>query len=395
MSSLAALTNFWDTIKEADLRPLREQALRGIRIAVAGAPGSGRSTLVEQMRRDPSRPQMVTETPVLILDLQSVEAANQADLIILVVDSRKVDTGREQELVRSWNNSAKKVLVFINHFEQPGETTSITPWSGKNRRGVVWGSAQDSRFLVEKFAPAVIDLVPEFLLALGRFFPLFRVPTAHYLISDTCFSNAAYSFSTGLAEIVPVLGIPVMITDTVILTKNQLFLVYKLGLMVGFSTNWQDYIAEFSGVLGTGFVWRQIARSLVGLVPVWGIVPKTAIAYAGTYVVGNAVLGWYLTGRHISKSQMQALYSQALERGKALARNLLDKRPRLSLPRPHLPRLSRPRRKTPALLEPQVTRVCSSCGKTSSSDAQFCQYCGKTLERLDAAETQVVPPVVD
>ncbi len=394
MSSFTALTSFWDTIKEADLRPLRQQALRGTHIAVVGAPGSGRSTLVEQMRRDPSRPQMVTESPAQILDLEAAGEADQADLIILLVDSRKADTGREQQLVKTWRNSGKKVLVFVNHFDQPGETSSVSPWSGKDRRGVVWGPAIDSRFLVEKFAPALIDLAPEHLLALGRFFPLFRVPTAHYMISDTCFSNAAYSFSTGLAEIVPVLGIPVVITDTVILTKNQLFLVYKLGLMLGFSTEWQDYIAEFGGVLGSGFVWRQLARSLIGLVPVWGIVPKTAIAYAGTYVVGNVVLRWYLTGRHVSSSQMKSLYAQALERGKALARNLASRRPRLRLPRlslrlprPRLPRLALPQRKRPALPEPPAMQTCPSCGKSSAADAQFCQYCGKTLQVLGAAET--------
>jgi uncharacterized protein (DUF697 family) len=381
MSSFSMLTNFWDTVKEADLRPLREQALRGVRIAIVGAPSSGRSTLAEQMRRDPSRPEMVTETPVLILDLESAETVGQTDLIILMIDSRKTDTGREQALIKTWRNAGKKTLVFVNHFDQPGETLSISPWSGKDRRGVVWGSALDSRFLVDKFAPAVIDLAGEHLLALGRFFPLFRVPAAHYLISDTCFSNAAYSFSTGLAEIVPVLSIPVVITDMVILTKNQLFLVYKLGLMVGYSTQWQDYIAEFGGVLGSGFVWRQIARSLIGMVPVWGLIPKTGIAYAGTYVVGNVVLRWYLTGRHVSKSQMKSLYSQAMERGKLLARNMLERRPRL-----RLPRLGLPKRRPPALPGPQAALTCASCGKVSAADAQFCQYCGKTLERPGAAE---------
>ena len=158
----------------------------------------------------------------------------------------------------------------------------------------------------------MIDSLPDLLLGLGRFFPLFRIPIAHYLINDTCFSNAAYAMSTGLAEIVAVLDIPITIADSIILTKSQAFLVYKLGLALGYSTRWQDYIAEFGGVLGGGFVWRQIARSLVGLIPVWGIIPKTGIAYAGTYVVGNVVLQWYLTGKQVSGKQMQQLYAQAL-----------------------------------------------------------------------------------
>ena len=172
---------------------------------------------------------------------------------------------------------------------RPGSSAG---WSGARH--------QIENFSTGRFSQAVIELVPDHLLTLGRFFPFFRAPIARYMINDTCVTNAAYSLSTGMAEIIPFLGIPLVLTDMVILTKNQLFMVYKLGLTFGFSTRWQDYVGEFGSVLGSGFVWRQIARSLVGLIPVWGIAPKTAIAYAGTYVIGNAVLQWYLTGRHLS-----------------------------------------------------------------------------------------------
>lgn len=348
MSIFAYMTNVWDILKEADLRPLRDQALRGVRIAIVGASGSGRSTLADRLRQDPLRPQYATDSPVLILDLDSAAQASHADLIILMIDHRKTDTLQEQELVKAWHSAAKKVLVFINQIgslaeppvaqlpgapelESPAGTEAAPPEPptsqatpqpqalappesrslgarlepARLKRGVVMGSVLDEGFLTGRFSQAVIELLSDNLLALGRFFPLFRVPIARYMINDTCFTNAAYSLSTGLAEIIPILGIPVVLTDTVILTKNQLFMVYKLGLMFGFSTRWQDYVAEFGSVMGSGFVWRQLARSLVGLIPVWGIAPKTAIAYAGTYVVGNAMLQWYLTGRHLSTAQMR------------------------------------------------------------------------------------------
>ena len=252
------------------------------------------------------------------------------------------------------------------------------------RRGVVWGSALDEKFLTGRFTQATIELVPDNLLALGRHFPLFRVSIARYMINDTSFTNAAYSLSTGLAEIIPILAIPMVLTDMVILTKNQLFMVYKLGLAFGFSTRWQDYMAEFGSVLGSGFVWRQIARSLVGLIPVWGIAPKTAISYAGTYVVGNAVLQWYLTGRHLSKQQMRQTYDQALSRGRELTRRLASKRPKVSLPKSRLrlpkPRIALPKRKLRALPAATPALTCANCGKTSATDARFCQYCGHAFD---------------
>jgi predicted GTPase len=113
MSIFSYLTNVWDILKEADLRPLRDQALRGVQIAIVGAPGSGRSTLADQLRQDPALPHQVTDAPVLILDLDSALQAASADLIILMIDSRKTDTTQEQELVKAWHNQPK-VLVFIN-----------------------------------------------------------------------------------------------------------------------------------------------------------------------------------------------------------------------------------------------------------------------------------------
>ena len=98
--------------------------------------------------------------------------------------------------------------------------------------------------------PTVLKLLPNQLLALGRMFPIFREAIAHQLINEACLTNASYAFSTGLAEIVPVLALPLTVTDMVVLTKNQAFLVYRLGLLFGFSTRWQDYVAEFGSVIG-------------------------------------------------------------------------------------------------------------------------------------------------
>lgn len=208
--------------------------------------------------------------------------------------------------------------------------------AAKNYREVR-GSLLDDSFLNRSFASAVIALLPDHLLPLGRYFPFFRLPVARHLIQETCNTNAAFALSSGLAEIVPVLGLPFVVADMVVLTKNQLFLAFKLGLALGYSTHWPDYLAEFGSVLGSGFLWRQVARSLVGLIPVWGIVPKVAVAYAGTYVIGNAILQWYLTGRHLSRAQLRHLYQQALTQGRQVARSLRRRAkplPRLSLPKP-------------------------------------------------------------
>lgn len=376
MTRFHDLTNIWNTIKEIDLKPYRAEAQRGIRIAVAGKSGSGRHNLADQMRRDPARPSVVTVSPVLILDLDHMDEAfqrgSQADLIILMMDAGQIDIITEIQLARRWLNTGKKMLVVINQKTDSSNVESVTPsvsldpWGTWGKKHVLAGDIEDSNFITQKFCALVVELVPDLWLALGRYFPLFRIPIAKQMINDTCLSNATYAISTSLAEVVPVLDIPLNVADMFVLTKAQAFLVYKLGLMLGFSFEWQDYIKEFSGVLGGGFFWRQIARQLVGLIPAWGIVPKAAVAYAGTYVVGYVVLQWYLTGRHISRKQMRELYSNAFAQGKILADNLIKRLPK---PQPK----KKPKKALPA---PRKITRCPRCGKRLAKGASFCPYCG-------------------
>lgn len=446
MSSIQNISSVWTNIKEVDLKPFRDAATHPVRIAIAGETGTGKHTLVELMRTDPGRPEIYLQTPVALFSFNSSTEPPVAHLTIILIDATREDFSEEQTLAKKWIDAGKNILVFINKTDLIDHRILISiqqKWPGNH---VLFGSTKDNGFLQREFIPAVLELLPQQHLALGRQFPLFRLPIAHQIINDTCFSNAAYSFSTGVAQIVPVLDIPLTLTDMIILTKSQAFLAYKLGLLFGFSTRWQDYVTEFGGVIGGGFVWRQIARSLVGLIPVWGIIPKVAISYSGTYVVGHAILGWYITGRHLNAKQMRALTSQAFTKGKDYASKLgkklphpkLVKRKKDLLPRPLVkPELTQGeiiiftesgvshespqsaqaemenqsdekqvpdlktdgivqrtmlqkqrkerklqiiRRKKKGASETDNRRLCIKCGKSSSIDASFCQYCGNPME---------------
>ncbi|HEX9091818.1 MAG TPA: hypothetical protein VF831_10030, partial [Anaerolineales bacterium] len=331
MAGIKDLSSVWKNIKEIDLKPIRDAATNPVRIALVGEEGSGRHALAEQMRSDPARPEVHTQSPlVILLPSPSIEAP-VAHLIIVLVDASRNEFQVEQTLVKTWCDAGKNVLVFINKIDFDDGNVTYEPLSGWQTSRILFGSVNDITYLQREFVPAVLELLPQLQLALGRQFPLFRVPIARQLISDSCFSNAAYSLSTGLAEIVPILDLPLNVTDMIVLTKSQAFLAYKLGLLVGFSTRWQDYVSEFGSVIGGGFLWRQIARQLVGLIPAWGIVPKVAVSYSGTYVVGNAILGWYLTGKNLSPKQLRALSTQSFTRGKEFARNLIEKLPKPKL----------------------------------------------------------------
>lgn len=384
MGSLSTIQSFWTIISEIDLRPLAAEAQQEVLIALVGPAALGRDRLASQMRCDPARPDLETDTPILVLDLEQGLQSRQAELTILLLDGSQADFSAEKALAHQLADAGKRVLVYIVQETQPagGRTPPpVLPWKP---RYLLAGPTSDLAFLRDKFAPQVIRMLPDRLLSLGRNLPFFRLPIAHHLISDAAQSNAAYSLATGLAEVVPVLNIPLVFTDTILLTKNQAFLAYKLGLAFGFSTEWKNYLAEFSGVLGFGFLFRLLARMLVGLIPGFGIIPKVAVSYAGTTVVGNSILQWYLTGRHVSGSQLKSAYQQAYLKGKRVAARLRPRRKAKALPagtatdKPALmpgKTKARPKRAQPA---------CPGCGQVSAKDARFCQYCGQALESSPA-----------
>ena len=91
MARWSNLPSIWDNIKEMDLRPLREGALQNLDIAIVGRSEADRLFLAEVMRCDPDRPQEVTNSPLLLLDVEYGAQAAQAALVILLLDSRQAD----------------------------------------------------------------------------------------------------------------------------------------------------------------------------------------------------------------------------------------------------------------------------------------------------------------
>jgi uncharacterized protein (DUF697 family) len=185
----------------------------------------------------------------------------------------------------------------------------------------------------EALGRALLSAVrPERRIALARQLPALRAAYVEELVEQTAKANAAYAFTTAMAESVPGLNVPLNIADIVILTKNQLVMAYRICLAAGKTGAPRDVIAEIVAVLGSGFLLRQGARSLVGLVPVLGIVPKVAVAYAGTWAVGHAVSSWAQRGQKITAAALRRLQSDAVSSGRNVAKVLMQRSGQRVLP---------------------------------------------------------------
>ncbi len=67
MAGIKDISSVWKNIKEIDLKPIRDSATHPVRMVLVGAQGSGRHTLAEQMRTDPARPGVHTQSALALI----------------------------------------------------------------------------------------------------------------------------------------------------------------------------------------------------------------------------------------------------------------------------------------------------------------------------------------
>lgn len=323
MATLNSVGQVWKIASEIDVTNIQEDAKLTPRLALIGSPEKT-GALQGYLQRGPhSAAQPITATPTYRLPLShsDVAALAEYDLRVIVLDDPEQLSRDDVAAVAAQPAALLAVLDAA-----PGAPIGLVA-SGTTHRPPV-GPEQlliaplDSVESVQKtLIPAIMEPLRGREVALGRAYPGLRPAVSHKLIHDTCLANAAYAAGTGVAEMVPGLGIPFAVADIFILTKNQIILAYKIAMTMGESGALRDVLPQFASVVGAGFLWRQVARELLGFLPL-GIVLKVAVAYAGTYVTGNAVYHWYATGEKLKEKDLKALFQEALHRGQQVAEQL-------------------------------------------------------------------------
>ena len=111
-------------------------------------------------------------------------------------------------------------------------------------------------------------------------------------------TEIASSLLKSFTALCGIIGVqPIPLADMPILTTLQSLLV---GLIVYVSGRRASarLIAEFAGALGinigAGFVFREGARALLKVFPIWGNAISGIVAGAGTYAVGRAAIAYFI-----------------------------------------------------------------------------------------------------
>lgn len=314
---LFKLPDAWRILREVDLDAIRREAERPFQILIVADTRTDATDLARLLTGSGDgsiHPWLLPASPD--------EARRQAgsgliDLAILL--TRSGDLLASLAAARDVLVAARVPVVTVAH-GQLRSSDAIVRGGESGRVAVAAIDAASRSSIVEAVLGGV---TPGVRLAFAHHLPPLRGPVFDELIEGTARANAVYTLTTGLGEVVPVFNIPLNLADIVVLTKNQLVMSYRLALAAGKKGSARNLVGEVIGVIGSGFLFRQATRSLVGLIPGAGIVPKVAMAYAGTVAVGRAVAAWASEGHRLSAAGIKRLYRDAWDRSRQVAESLV------------------------------------------------------------------------
>jgi uncharacterized protein (DUF697 family) len=321
MAGQLTLARVWRILKEMDLQAIRREAGRRVHVLVIGETTIDADELALRLAEgqdDPTRWLTAVDAPLAaraIARRGGLEGNDRADIVIAIL--RGPDESPDMRAARRYWAARKAHLITV------AVASGRAAGDLQTRRGsalVAVDRMDDEGF--RNVVDAVFAVIePDRRVGLARQIPSLRQKVIRSLIDDTARANAGFAFSTGLAEIIPVLDIPLVVGDMMVLSKNQLMMSYRIALAAGKTGQPRELIGEILGVLGGGLLFRQIARQLVGLLPVIGIVPKVAVAYGGTWAIGRAVSLWATEGRLLSSARLRQLSREGFARGREVAQH--------------------------------------------------------------------------
>lgn len=321
MPAVSEVSGLWKAFSDINVGSMREEAQNIPRVVAIGT--RERTQLLEAAMQQGPRTsnQLVTTVPTYRFPLSAadLDALDGYDLRIAVLDSA-ADAASDD--VQALIARPGPLALVIEQPDSSAIVASPLPSTGAADVTLISASLGDLKAVQKTLLPALAGALPDSAIALSRAFPGLRPAAVHDLIQRTCMTNSIYAAGTGVAEMVPGLGIPFAVADIIILTKNQLVMAYKIGLIMGETGEFRDVLPKLAGVVGAGFMWRQVARELVAFIPL-GIVLKVAIAYAGTYATGQAIYQWYATGEKLNRRQLREVFNEALVRGKEEAAGIV------------------------------------------------------------------------
>ena len=189
----------------------------------------------------------------------------------------------------------------------------------------------------EQLVEDVLAARPELSLALARRFSPFYSHVTRGIIHSVSGENAMFAIMSALPNVIPTLAeIPwafgEFASDTTVLTVNQIRMAFQLAAAGDHEVGFSQQRSEIGSIVAGAFGWRSLAREFSGKIPFGGgLIPKAAIAYAGTWVAGASLERLYRLGYGLTRPERKRVWDEAFTRGREVAVQLLArvKRPKI------------------------------------------------------------------
>ena len=279
------IAQFWRLTRELDIGALREAFEQPVSLRVLGSDPLVAERVARLIEPDPE----AGEVSIGVLGYNTRE---QADAYIAAIGGPLESDARRH--LSDLSVSEAPVLVV-----QAEAAAGMLVLGIPDERIVTLGAFEADDEVRDRLFRSLVQAAPEVMLSAGRRHPLLREPVADHLIKDTSRVNAQFAALASLPVNIPIFGGLVGdMADMLVLTKNQVLLLFKLAGLYGRDISLGgELLFEVAPVVGTAFLWRSTARMLVGLLPAMlGLVPKTLVAYTGTYIVGHTARYYYRFG---------------------------------------------------------------------------------------------------
>ena len=181
----------------------------------------------------------------------------------------------------------------------------------------------------ERTVEEILEKHQDLSIALARRVCPFRPPVVKQIIRTVSKENALFSVATAVPAVLPLISLPWAVgefaSDTAFLTANQMRMAFQLAAASDREVGYKKQRSEIASLIAGAFGWRALARELVGHIPMGGgLIPKAAVAYAGTYVVGLSLERYYRLGYHFTREERKHAYEAAFDRGKQLVSGFLE-----------------------------------------------------------------------
>lgn len=283
--------NFWDVIKEVSAQPVRQEAGRLFVLGLAGDPepvaaareaALGPGATPEQVRA--AEPFLCCGSPPYSDEVE--KRLRHADLLVSLPGGPGLTDLR------------------------PADTIRVPA--------------------VQDLHAHVLARRPDLRVPIGRNLPGFRTLAAEHVIRDVSRINAEFATISGISDAIPFLTplFPAVAgADILVLTKNQVLMIFRLAAIYGEDLDLKSRTREVLPVIGSALGWRTLARQLLGFLPGGlGLPARAGIAYSGTYAVGRAAQMAFDQGRRPTRKEMRRIYEESAQRAREIAGRLRDRK---------------------------------------------------------------------